>query len=89
MWWRSWLEYVFVESIEPLYKGVDDVLRFEYEVEVANKKVSTVVKLRTGFADGAFSDAKIGSMDDMAIDKNGIIYILDAENKAIRKVFLK
>lgn len=66
--------------------------RYNYalrEVDVANKKVSTVVKLRSGFTDGAFSDAKIGSMDDMAIDKNGIIYILDAENKAIRKVFLK
>lgn len=66
--------------------------RFNYalrEIDVANKKVSTMVKLSSGFADGAFTDAKLGSMDDMAIDKNGIIYILDAENKAIRKVFMK
>ncbi|TCC86313.1 IPT/TIG domain-containing protein [Pedobacter hiemivivus] len=59
------------------------------EVDIASKKVSTLVKLSNGFADGSFSQAKIGSMDDMAVDKDGNIYILDAANKAIRKVFLK
>ncbi|MBB2148290.1 IPT/TIG domain-containing protein [Pedobacter gandavensis] len=59
------------------------------EIDIASKKVSTLVKLTSGFADGAFSKAKIGSMDDMAVDKDGNIYILDAQNKAIRKIFLK
>ncbi|MBC8988117.1 IPT/TIG domain-containing protein [Pedobacter sp. N36a] len=59
------------------------------EIDIASRKVSTLVKLRSGFADGAFTDAKLGSIDDMAVDKDGNIYILDAQNKAIRKVFLK
>ncbi|WP_316751985.1 IPT/TIG domain-containing protein [Pedobacter gandavensis] len=66
--------------------------RYNYalrEIDVNSRKVSTLVKLNPGFADGAFSQAKIGSMDDMAVDKDGNIYILDAQNKAIRKVFLK
>lgn len=66
--------------------------RYNYalrEVDIASRKVSTLLKLTPGFVDGAFSQAKIGSMDDMAVDKDGNIYILDAENKAVRKVFLK
>lgn len=66
--------------------------RFNYairEIDIASQKVSTLFKLRSGFADGAFSDARLGSMDDMVVDKDGNIYILDAENKAVRKVFLK
>lgn len=66
--------------------------RYNYavrEIDIPGKKVSTLFKLRSGFTDGAFSDARIGSMDDMAVDKEGNIYILDADNKAIRKVFLK
>jgi len=66
--------------------------RYNYalrEIDIASKKVSTLVKLSNGFADGSFANAKIGSVDDMAVDKDGNIYVLDAENKAIRKVFLK
>lgn len=66
--------------------------RFNYalrEIDISTGKVSTLVKLNPGFADGSFSTAKIGSMDDMAVDKDGNIYILDAQNKAVRKVFLK
>jgi len=66
--------------------------RYNYalrEIDIATKKVSTLVKFASGFADGSFSTAKIGSMDDMAVDKDGNIYVLDAQNKAVRKVFLK
>nr|WP_068890015.1 IPT/TIG domain-containing protein [Pedobacter panaciterrae] len=66
--------------------------RFNYalrEIDIATKKVSTLFKLSYGFVDGSFVNAKIGTMDDMAVDKDGNIYILDAENKAVRKVFLK
>jgi hypothetical protein len=66
--------------------------RYNYairEIDIATKKTSTLVKLSNGFADGSFTNAKISSMDDMVVDKDGNIYILDAANKAIRKVFLK
>ncbi|WP_316803159.1 IPT/TIG domain-containing protein [Pedobacter nototheniae] len=59
------------------------------EIDTNTKKVSTLLKLTLGFADGAFNQAKIGSMEDMAVDKDGTIYVLDAENKAVRKIFLK
>ena len=46
MYWKSSVRVIpsveelagvcFMGSIEPRYKGVDDVLWFEYEVEVAN-----------------------------------------------------
>lgn len=59
------------------------------QIDLQSRTVSTLVKLRLGFADGDFGSAKIGSMDDTAVDKDGNIYILDAQNKAIRKIFLK
>lgn len=59
------------------------------EIDIATKKVSTLVKMTRGFADGPFVEGKVASMDDMVVDKDGNIYILDAENKAVRKVFLK
>jgi sugar lactone lactonase YvrE len=66
--------------------------RYNYalrEIDIVTRKASTLVKLAPGFADGSFANAKIGSMDDMAVDKDGSIYVLDAQNKAIRKIFLK
>nr|WP_199156552.1 hypothetical protein [Pedobacter sp. ASV2] len=66
--------------------------RFNYalrEVDIATKSTSTLVKCTLGFADGTLASSKIGSMEDMAVDQEGNIYILDATNKAVRKVFLK
>jgi len=40
--------------------------------------------------DGDFTKAKWGaSLTDMALDSEGNIYVVDATNKAIRKVYLK
>lgn len=66
--------------------------RYNYalrEIDITTTKVSTLVKFSSGFADGTLAAAKIGSMDDMAVDQEGNVYILDANNKAVRKVFLK
>lgn len=66
--------------------------RFNYairEIDIRTRQATTLLKLQSGFADGAFSEAKIGSMDCMAVDKDGNIYVLDAQNKAVRKIFLK
>ncbi|WP_256009830.1 IPT/TIG domain-containing protein [Desertivirga xinjiangensis] len=66
--------------------------RFNYairEIDIASRKVSTLAKLTNGFADGSLSTAKIASMDDMVVDQEGNIYILDAQNNAVRKIFLK
>ena len=66
--------------------------RFNYAIRLIDTKArtaSTLVKLESGFANGDFGSAKIGSMDDVVVDKDGNIYILDAQNKAIRKIFLK
>jgi hypothetical protein len=59
------------------------------EIDIATRKASTLFKLTRGFADGSFSSAKLGSIDDMAVDKDGVVYILDATNNAVRKVFFK
>ncbi|WP_442589430.1 IPT/TIG domain-containing protein [Pedobacter sp. AW31-3R] len=59
------------------------------EIDIATRRVTTIFKLSNGFVDGAFSSAKIGAMSDTAVDKDGNIYILDATNKAVRKVLLK
>ncbi|SOD13344.1 IPT/TIG domain-containing protein [Pedobacter xixiisoli] len=59
------------------------------QIDIQSRTVSTLVKLRSGYADGDFATAKISSMNDIAVDKDGNIYILDAQNKAVRKIFLK
>ena len=66
--------------------------RFNYairEIDIQTRQTRTLVKLGPGFEDGAFTAAKIGSMDCMAVDRDGNIYILDTQNKAVRKIFLK
>jgi len=59
------------------------------QVSFVTDQVSTLMKITRGFADGSFAEAKMGSVKDMVIDKQGNIYLLDADNKAIRKVFLQ
>jgi len=64
-----------------------------YAIRYANlttQTVSTTLKLSSGNVDGDFTKAKWGvSLKDMALDKEGNIYVIDATNKAIRKVYLK
>lgn len=60
------------------------------KANLATREVSTVAKLGRGFEDGSFEQAKFSfSTVDMATDRDGNIYLLDAGNKAIRKVMLK
>ncbi|WP_214225806.1 IPT/TIG domain-containing protein [Pedobacter sp. B4-66] len=53
--------------------------------------LSTVSSQSTSgwYKDGGLMDAEFRNRDDMAIDKDGNIYILDPGNNAIRKMFLK
>jgi len=64
-----------------------------YAIRYANltaQTVNTTLKLSNGNVDGDFTKAKWGaSLKDMALDKEGNIYVVDATNKAIRKVLLK
>lgn len=59
------------------------------ELNVNTRMVTTVFKASSGYADGTLATAKLDRMADIAMDKDGNIYILDAANKAVRKVFLK
>lgn len=59
------------------------------KLELSTGQVSTAVKLSRGYADGSLDQAKMGLIADMAIDKEGSIYISDPNNRAIRKIVLK
>lgn len=60
------------------------------KADLSTKVVSTVIKADFGYADGSFDQARFGyGMTDMAIDKDGDIYLVDKANMAIRKIFLK
>ena len=53
-------------------------------------ELSTVSKQPSrGYKDGGLNEAQFMSRSDMAIDKDGNIYIVDYQNNAIRKMFLK
>lgn len=60
-------------------------------VDFAAARVSSPMKLTNsyGFVDGSFTEAKTGSIVDMAIDNQGVIYLLDANNQAVRKVLVQ
>ncbi|NML36937.1 hypothetical protein HHL17_06975 [Chitinophaga sp. G-6-1-13] len=59
------------------------------KLDLSTGQVSTAAKLSKGFADGSLDQAKIGLIADMAIDKEGSVYISDPNNRAIRKIVLK
>lgn len=53
-------------------------------------EVSTLARMSSGYADGSFANAKMSqNITDIAIDKDGNLYLLDLGNNAIRKVFLR
>lgn len=59
------------------------------KVEISTATVSTLIRFTGGFADGTLAAAKFNSLTDMAVGKDGSIYVLDASNKAVRKIFLQ
>jgi hypothetical protein len=59
------------------------------KVDIATATVSTLLKYTNGYADGTLSSARFSSLTDMAIGKDGSIYVLEAGNKAVRKIFLQ
>lgn len=70
---------------------IENYVLYIREVDIATRTVKTVYKpaMGRGFQDGSLFTAKFNSMNDIVIDKEGNMYILDATNKAIRKVFLE
>lgn len=59
------------------------------KLDLSTGQVSTAAKLSKGFEDGSLDKAKVGLIADLAIDKEGTIYISDPNNRAIRKIVLK
>jgi sugar lactone lactonase YvrE len=49
----------------------------------------TFLPFKSGFVDGTLSEAYFRNMNGICVDKEGNIYVMDAGNKAIRKIFLK
>lgn len=60
-------------------------------VDFSSGQVSSPMRLEpsAGFADGSFMEARISIIRDITMDRQGNIYLLDPNNKAIRKVFLE
>jgi len=59
------------------------------KVNIATQEVTTVFKSERGYKNGSLAEAQMNFIADMTIDKDGSVYILDLNNNAIRKVFLK
>jgi sugar lactone lactonase YvrE len=51
--------------------------------------VSTLAGSDAGYSDGLASIAKFGKLIGMALDRNGVLYLADYDNRLIRKVFIK
>lgn len=65
---------------------------FNYAIRKADFSSQSVTSIGAGeygYEDGSLTQAKWGTAYDMAIDKDGDIYIVDPDNRAVRKVFLK
>jgi hypothetical protein len=58
-------------------------------VQISTATVTTLVKFGPGYIDGTLAASKFGTLTDIAVGKDGSIYILDAGNKAVRKIFLQ
>ncbi|WP_160715383.1 IPT/TIG domain-containing protein [Chitinophaga solisilvae] len=57
---------------------------------VVSGEVTTMMKAASGYGDGAFDQAKFSPIvTGMAIGKDGSIYVIDANNSAVRKLFLR
>ncbi|WP_394340917.1 hypothetical protein [Pedobacter cryoconitis] len=56
---------------------------------MSTREVTAIAKFATGSNDGSFSEAGFGSIGDIAIGKDGTVYVIDYRNNAVRKVFLK
>jgi hypothetical protein len=59
------------------------------KVNIATREVTTVAKFSGGAKDGSLSEAGFSNIGDIAIDKDGNIYVVDFNNNAVRKIFLK
>lgn len=57
-------------------------------INPATKTTGTIFKATRGYRDGDFGNAQFGDLSDIAIDQEGVIYVLDKTNTAIRKVVL-
>ncbi|MBE9586220.1 IPT/TIG domain-containing protein [Mucilaginibacter sp. JRF] len=58
-------------------------------VNPQNGATTTLFATGYGFADGTFANAKFASIDDIAVGKDGSIYVIDGSNGAVRKIILK
>ncbi|RFS21716.1 hypothetical protein DVR12_13725 [Chitinophaga silvatica] len=56
----------------------------------SNGEVSTMMKASNGYQDGSFDQAKFSAaVNGFAMGRDGSIYILDLNNSAVRKLFLR
>ncbi|MET4545584.1 hypothetical protein ABIE26_002902 [Pedobacter africanus] len=70
----------FSDGLKPTTRKVDMIL---------NELTTISTQPARGFKDAGLNEAQFSSRDDMAMDKEGNIYIVDQGNNAIRKMFLK
>lgn len=103
--WAGIYEAGYVDGIgaDARFNGVTSVIlansnellvtdRFNYalrRVNITSREVTTAMKASAGYEDGTLANAKFNILTDIAIDRDGNIYVLDVGNQAIRKVFLK
>lgn len=57
-------------------------------INIASREVSTFLKLEMGNRDGSLRDAQLNSLNELAIDADGTIYV-SQYNGSIRKIFLR